>query len=121
MQNNIIATATHPRDGNDIVIYEHTWSNHVLLHEELNDCGHGDCLNEIVETINKPDIIREGRKENTELFVRYTTRTNFDTFEGFSVAIKTEDNTTLMTTAYHDVISGSKGKVIWTKKGNINE
>lgn len=117
MQNNIIATAKHPRDGVEIIIYEQTWTDHALLHEELKDCGMSDCLDEVVETLNNPHIIREGRTEKTELFVRYTNRLDFNTFEGFSVATKKTDDVTIMTTAYHDVIKHSKGKVIWTKEG----
>jgi hypothetical protein len=117
MQNNkIIATAKHPRDSEDIIIYEKTWTDHALLHEELKDCGMGDCLNEVVETLNNPNIIREGRNPETEeLFVRYTTQLDFGTFEGFSVSTRTDGNRTFMTTAYHDIIQPKKGKVIWTK------
>ncbi len=121
MQNKIITSAKHPRDGTSIIIYESTWTNHALLHEELQDCGLGDCLDEVVETLNNPDIIREGRNAETEeLFVRYTTQLDFASFEGFSVATRTDGIQTFMTTAYHDVIKNSKGKVIW-RKGNNNE
>jgi len=120
MPNKIITTAKHPRDGTDIVIYEETWTNHALLHEELKSCGESDCLNEVVETLNNPDVIRKGRTQNTELFVRHTIREDFETFKGFSVATKKNGNITLMTTAYFDVIKHSKGKVIW-KKGDSDE
>jgi hypothetical protein len=116
---NIIAAAKHPRDATDIVIYESTWTNHALLHEELKDCGlNEDCLSEVVETLNNPDIIREGRKlETEELFIRYTTQLELGKCEGFSVSTRTTDKITYMTTAYHDIVKSSKGEIIW-KKGD---
>jgi len=119
MNNKIIATAKHPRDATDIIIYESTWTNHALLHEELKDCGFNeDCLSEVVKTLSDPDIIREGRQAETEeLFIRYTTQLELGKYKGFSVSTRTTDNTTYMTTAYHDIVKSSKGKVIW-KKGD---
>ena len=119
----VIATAIHPVTKTDIVIYEQTWTSHAKTnHTELGDCGHGqDCLNEVVETLNNPHIIREGRNPLTEeLFVRYTEQVEFGIYKGFSVSTRKEDDVTFMTTAYHDEINSSKGKVIY-KKGDKNE
>lgn len=119
--NNVIAIAKHPQHGTDIVIYDHTWT-HALKHEELKDCeGVNYCLEEVVETLNNPNVILEGRKKETELFVRYTNMVDSTTFEGYSVSTKTVDDTTIMTTAYHDVIkTHNKGGVLW-KKGDNDE
>ena len=119
MNNKIIATVKHPRDATDIIIYESTWTNHALLHEELKDCGFNeDCLSEVIETLANPDIIREGRQAETEeLFIRYTTQLELGKYKGFSVSTRTTNNITFMTTAYHDIVNPSKGKVIW-KKGD---
>lgn len=118
MQNKILKTAYDPRTDNPIVIYQTDWE-HAKLHNEIEDCEHNaftdDCLCEIVETLNNPNIIREGRTVNSELFIRYTDRTSTTEFKGFSVATKTEDGETKMTTAYSDVIRPSKGSVVYNK------
>ncbi len=119
MPQKIIATAKDPRNGSDIVIYEQTWTTHIKPnHSELEDCEHGnDCLQEVVTTLNNPDIIREGRKPETEeLFIRYTTSEEFGVYKGISVSTRTEDNKTFVTTAYHDEIKPSKGVVKYMKK-----
>ena len=123
--NNILNIATHPQYGTDIVIYEESWTHALDGHYELEDCeGPNHCLEEVIETLNNPDAILEGRKPETEeLFVRYTEQTGETEFTGYSVSTRTEDDITFMTTAYHDVVKPwNKGNVKWTKnKGAVNE
>ncbi|RBQ32425.1 hypothetical protein CRU92_01585 [Arcobacter sp. FW59] len=119
----VLITVKDPRDNSDIKIYEQTWTNHVKVnHSELDDCGGGqDCLSEIAKTLSQPDIIREGRDTLTEeLFIRYTEVLEQGVYKGISVATRTQDNETFMTTAYYDVIKPSKGSVKYKKKGKNN-
>lgn len=119
----VLATAIHPVEKTEIVIYKQTWSDHATeSHSELQDCGHKhDCLEEVVKTLNNPSIIREGRNPSTEeLFIRYTEQVEFGIYRGFSVSTRNNGSVTFMTTAYYDVISSTKGKVKY-KKGQNSE
>lgn len=121
--NEVLAIAKHPKYGTDIVVYDSSWTHALDGHDELEDCeGKYDCLDEVVETLNNPDIIIEGRNPETEeVFIRYTDRVDMTTYRGYSVPIRTKDDITFMTTAYRDIIrTASKGKVKW-KKGDNDE
>lgn len=124
MENNeVLATAIHPVEKTEIVIYKQTWTDHIKPnHSELEDCGgKQDCLKEVIQTLNDPDIIREGRQPVTEeLFIRYTEQIDFGIYKGISVSTRTKSDKTFVTTAYHDVISPSKGEVKY-KKGQNSE
>lgn len=106
----ILCEMTDPR-GKCIVLYEDTWVNHIVEgHPEMEGNLHA-----LVETIEDPDLIREGRSSSTELYLKINSVSNME-FTGIFAATKIiDDQLTLVTTSYEGDDNTSKGTTKWTK------
>jgi len=108
---------TDPR-GKKVILLEETWDMHIVEgHPEMD--GH---LDDVVETIENPDWIREGRDtRKEELYVKVETKSKLE-FTGTLAATRIIDGKmVIMTTAYKGDDSMYKGKMKWSKsKGQLS-
>ncbi len=121
--NEVLASVPHPVYSTDVLIYDNVWTYVMTKHEELEECdGKNYCLEEVIQTLEDPDLIVEGRvAETEELFVRYTEMNSPTELVGYAVSTRTKDGITSMTTAYKDVLHPwNKGKIKY-KKGDNDE
>ncbi|MEI6331229.1 MAG: hypothetical protein WCP16_18455 [Pseudanabaena sp. ELA645] len=93
--------------GKEIVLYEDTWHNHISI-------GHPEMLtryDNLKDTVQDPDHIREGRKPLTEeLYVKQ--------FESDAIFVSTryvEEQITIVTSSYAGKDKASRGSIKWEK------
>lgn len=103
----IKAVFTDPR-GKQVVLYAETWDAHISK-------GHPEMIaryDDVKDTVEDPDHIREGRKPKTEeLYVKE--------FEADAVFVSTRDlgenPVTIVTSSYSGRDRPSRGQVKWSK------
>ncbi len=99
-----------------VTLFEDTWEEHIIEgHPEMENH-----LEDVKMTIENPDIIREGRKSDTELYFKANSISNIQ-LSGTFVATKDINGIkSIVITAYDGNNTISKGKIKWSKYENGN-
>ena len=108
MPNKIIATIT-TKLGKEALYYECT-KGHILQNHPETEEEH--LLENITQVLKYPDVIREGRFENTETYFKITDISGRP-FEGMFVHTKDEKGKTIITTFFEGKDKVQQ-RVIWS-------